>query len=306
MERILVIGGTGLVGNALVRAWAACGHAVAAATYHCHPSEAFRQLDMQDERAVAELLEELRPGVVAIPAANPFVDHCEKNPAETRRLNVDGTLAAARRATALGARVIFFSSDYVFDGRKGLYKESDPVSPLSEYGRQKAEVEERLLALSPRHLVARTAGAFGWQWEPKNFVLQVKSRLERRERMKVVADVRYAPTYVEELASCVVELAARGEGGIFHAVGDETIGRFEFAEAVAAAWSLDAGLLERARSSDFPSAAPRPKESSLDISKLRKALGRTPCGAREGLRRMRAFEAEWRRYAASLPSASSV
>ncbi|MEK7233996.1 MAG: sugar nucleotide-binding protein, partial [Elusimicrobiota bacterium] len=114
--KVLVIGGTGLVGNAVLRAWAAQGAQVSAATYHCHVSEDFVQLDMRDRGRVQALLESHRPAVVAVPAANPFVDYCELHPQETRRVNVDGTLNVARACRDIGARMIFYSSDYVFDG----------------------------------------------------------------------------------------------------------------------------------------------------------------------------------------------
>ncbi|HXS99842.1 MAG TPA: sugar nucleotide-binding protein, partial [Elusimicrobiota bacterium] len=156
--KVLVIGGTGLVGNALLRAWKARGDDVAAATYHCHASGGFLQLDMQDGECVRELLGRHRPGVVAVPAANPFVDYCERHPAETRRVNVDGTLNVARACREIGARMIFYSSDYVFDGSKGVYTEEDAVSPINEYGRQKAETERGVLALDGRHIVIRTSG----------------------------------------------------------------------------------------------------------------------------------------------------
>src|SRR5688572_6024738 len=112
---VLVIGGTGLVGNALVRAWEARNAPVSASTCRRPPSASFRRLDMQNEAEVRSTLAALKPGVVAVPAANPHVDYCELHPEETRRVNVQGTLNVARACAETGARMIFFSSDYVFD-----------------------------------------------------------------------------------------------------------------------------------------------------------------------------------------------
>lgn len=286
----------------MVRAWKARGVPVAAATYHCHPSPYFRQLDMQDAEAVARALGELKPTVVAIPAANPHVDYCETHPEETRRVNVQGTanvLAACRR---LGARAVFFSSDYVFDGRKEVYTEEDTVCPINEYGRQKAEVERLTLASGSRNLVVRTSGAYGWQWEPKNFVLQVRARLSAGERMKVARDLRYNPTYVENLAEIVATLVATGASGIYHAVGADRVVRFDFARQIARAFALDEGLLDPVEGRLFPSAAPRPPDTSLDTAKLRALLPALPIlGTREGLSRMVATQAAWERYAVKLP-----
>lgn len=303
-SKVLVVGGTGLVGNALVRAWTARGHETAAATYHCHPSPGFLRLDMQDEAAVRQVLERFRPQVVAVPAANPHVDYCETHPEETRKVNVLGTLNVARAARDAGARMVFYSSDYVFDGVKGEYTETDPPRPLNEYGRQKAETEAGVLAADPRNLVLRTSGAYGWQWEPKNFVLQVRTRLAAGQRMTVAGDLLYNPTYVENLAEVTADLVEAGAGGIFHAVGAEAVTRYDFAMLVAETWGLDGGLLESVPSARFSSPTPRPKQSSLRTDKIRKAAKTPLMGPSAGLAHMKGAEAAWRAYAKSLPSPS--
>lgn len=299
--KIMVIGGTGLVGNALLRTWTASRAEVAAATYHCHPSGGFLQLDMQDEAQVRALLEAHHPAVVAVPAANPFVDYCELHPAETRRVNVDGTLNVARACKDLGARMVFYSSDYVFDGLKGTYTEEDAPCPINEYGRQKAEAERGVLACDPRNLVLRTSGAYGWQWEPKNFVLQVRKNLSEGKPMRVAA-LRYNPTYVENLAEITAALVAAGAGGIFHTVGAEEVARDEFARRVARAFGLDASLIQTVPAAEFKSPTPRPKQSSLITEKVRRLLpGCPPIGVAAGLERMLAMEREWAVYARTLP-----
>jgi dTDP-4-dehydrorhamnose reductase len=299
--KILVIGGTGLVGNALLRTWTAHGAQVAAATYHCHASGGFLQLDMQDEGRVRALLAAHRPAVVAVPAANPFVDYCELHPEETRRVNVGGTLNVARACREIGARMIFYSSDYVFDGLKGTYTEEDAPNPLNEYGRQKAEAERGVLDCDPRNLVLRTSGAYGWQWEPKNFVLQVRANLSEGKPMRV-SDVRYNPTYVENLAEITAALVTAGAGGIFHTVGADEIARDEFARRVARAFGLDASLIQTVPAADFKSPTPRPKQSSLLTGKVRRLVpGCPPIGVDLGLRRMLAMAPEWAVYARTLP-----
>lgn len=304
--RVLVIGGTGLVGNALVRAWRRRGDDVAAATYHCHPSPDFRQLDMQDAQAVRAVVEDLRPAVVAVPAANPHVDYCELHPEETRRVNVAGTLNVAEACRKAGARMIFFSSDYVFDGHKNSYTEEDAVSPINEYGRQKAEAEAGVLAADPRNLVVRTSGAYGWQWEPKNFVLQIRAKLQARERMKVAADLAYNPTAVENLAEVVADLIDGARSGIYHVVGADRIQRYDFAVKVARAFGLDESLLEPVPSSQFQSPTPRPKSSSLDTRKVRAAASTPLWGVDQGLAHMKQFESQWRDYARRLPGLTSI
>lgn len=291
-EKILVVGGTGLVGNALVRAWLRRGRPVAGATFHRQESAFFHRLDMRDPAAVRKVLAEVSPTLVAVPAANPYVDYCEAHPEETRALNVEGTLNVAGAAKEIGARVVFFSSDYVFDGKKGSYKEEDAPNPLNEYGRQKAQTEAAILALDPRNLVVRTSGAYGWQSEPKNFVLQVRARLRAREPLTVTG-VRYNPTNSDNLADVVVRLCEAGKSGIYHVVGGERIVRREFARLVARALGEDEGLIRAGEPP--PGAAPRPAESSLDTSKVRREAGVELWGAKKGLEEMFAGEESWRR-----------
>ena len=299
--KVLVIGGTGLVGNALVRAWTARGADVAAATYHCHPTSGFLQLDMQQAGAVTSLMQKYRPDIVAVPAANPFVDYCERHPAETRKVNVDGTLNVARACRASGARMIFFSSDYVFDGLRGEYKEDDPPSPINEYGRQKADAEAGVLAMDSRNLVLRTSGAYGWQWEPKNFVLQIKTRLSLGQAMLVANDVQYNPTYVENLAEITASLVAADAAGVFHVVGADKIVRYDFAVRAARALGLNPDLLVGTPQATLASATPRPKESSLRTDKVRATVVPQPIGIDEGLRRMARMKPLWDEYAKTLP-----
>jgi dTDP-4-dehydrorhamnose reductase len=300
---ILVVGGAGLVGDALVRAWRARGAETAAAVLRPR-GPGFLELDMRDAERVRAVLAEMRPRVVAVPAANPHVDECERRPAETRRVNVEGTLNVARACREIGARMIFFSSDYVFDGARGSYTEEDPVSPLNEYGRQKVAAERGVLDADARGLVIRTTGVYGWQAEPKNFVLQVRERLSAGLEMRVAADVRYNPTYAEDLAATVVALCESGASGVYHVVGADALARHEFAARVAAAFGLDARLVRPVPSAEFASPTLRPKLSSLRADKARAAVGTVPGGVDDGLRRMRAFEPAWREHAKSLPAAA--
>lgn len=244
---------------------------------------------MTDPDSIRRTLTERRPDVVAVPAADPYVDGCEREPEKTRRVNVLGTLNVARACRESGARMIFFSSDYVFDGAKGFYTEDDPPSPINEYGRQKAETERGVLSESSRNLVIRTSGVYGWQSEPKNFVLQVRARLSAGQEMRVAGDVRYNPTFCDDLAEITASLAASGEAGVFHVVGADRISRAEFAARAARAFGLDDRLIRPVSSAEFGSIAPRPKESSLRTDKVRAAVGAAPIGVDAGLGRMRAM-----------------
>lgn len=302
--RILVIGATGLVGNALQRVWSGAGAEVVGATYHCHPGPGYRQLDVQDQAAVGRLLESVVPSLVALPAANPHVDQCELEPAATRSVNVVGTLGVAKLCAAAGIPMIFFSSDYVFDGTQEIWTESDAPCPINEYGRQKVAAEEGVMKASGSNLVVRTSGAFGWQWEPKNFVLQILSRLKAGGTMSVSNDVLYNPTWVENLAEITVALAASGQGGIFQVVGADTLYRDAFARLAAEVFGLDPSRILGVSSDVFKAPARRPRKSALSTAKVRAAVKTPILGMAAALALMKEGEAAWRRYAeASLPRA---
>lgn len=288
--KVLVVGSAGLVGNALVRTWQGRGAQVWAADVQTAPAPRRLRLDMCEERSVHAALEKITPDVVAVSAANPYVDYCELHPEETRRVNVSGTLNVARACRELGARMIFFSSDYVFDGAKGNYDEEDAVCPLNEYGRQKAETEECILALSSNNLVIRTASAYGWQREPKNFALQVMKKLLNGEAMPVVSDRHVSPTYAENLAEVTAGLAGMAVDGIFHVVGSDHLTRYEFAHIVAHVFGLDGSRLSPAPAAQFEAPAKRPQDAVLLTDKVRKIVPTPLVGARQGLAHMRSHD----------------
>ncbi|MFA6029908.1 MAG: SDR family oxidoreductase [Elusimicrobiota bacterium] len=301
--RALIVGATGLLGHAFWRHLRGRPGWEAAGTTYDLPLPDLVSLDVRTEGAFSHVLERVRPEVVFFPASNPFVDYCERNPAETRRLNVEATLAAARASRAAGARFVFFSSDYVFDGARGGYCEDDPPSPLNEYGRQKLEVERELARADPSALVVRTSAIYGWELGPRNFVLQVLRSLAAGTPLRCARDQRYNPTWAPALAAAVAELAAAGASGLFHAAGSEKVSRLELARAVAEVFGFDGSRVESVPLSELCPAGgtPRPADSSLDSSRLARRLGRPLAGLREGLRAMKDGRADWEAYARGLP-----
>lgn len=296
--RALILGATGLLGNTLYRRWRSRPGWEVTGTSHLMPLPGFRPLDLLDAAAVRTLIRKLSPEAVITPASNPHVDYCEEHPEETRRLNVEATLAAARSAAEAGARFVFYSSDYVFDGKKRSYREEDEPSPLNVYGRQKLEVERGIAELKGAHLVLRVSGLFGWEMRGKNYVLQVLRRLRSSERVRAALDQVYSPTYVESLAAATAGLLEKGQSGLFHAAGEDAVSRSEFASLVAEAFSFPGGAVEPAAAKDLvkPGGTPRPLRSVLDSSRAAALLGGPILGARRGLEHMRAesdFHKAW-------------
>lgn len=291
--RALVIGATGLLGHALWRGfsarpgWSVVGTSRAARS-------GLERLELLDEKGTAAFIAARRPEAVVIAASEPHVDFCETDPAGTRRVNVAATLAAAAAARRAGARTVFFSSDYVFDGSKGGWTESDAPRPLNEYGRQKRAVEEALAGWGRDALVLRVSGLFGWEFKPRNFVLRAREVLSAGKPLCAPSDQVYCPTYVGDLEGRVARLLELGASGLYHLAGSEAYARDAWAREVAAAFGLDPEPIRGAPTAELPaSPAPRPLRSDLDSARAAALLGSPVPGGRAGLARMRSDAAVW-------------
>src|SRR5713101_7147312 len=145
--RALVIGASGQVGRALCAAFAPRHTVVAASHQHVEPGQQY--VDLGDRESIATLWRDSRPDLVLLAGGMCHVDRCELEPDICRRVNVAGTEAIAQEARASGAMVVFFSTDHVFDGSRGIYLETDPVSPLNVYSESKVQAEEILRRYLP-------------------------------------------------------------------------------------------------------------------------------------------------------------
>lgn len=269
MPSYLLIGAAGLVGGHLHRALH--GREVVAT---CHQSvvEGAVALDITDRDAVRRLVAESHPGTILLAAADPYVERCEREPAATRKVNVEGTRNVAEAAAEVGATLVVFSSEYVFDGSRDLYDEDGPLAPLNEYGRQKVEVEQ-IASGAAQHLICRTSGVFGAEDPRKNFVFQVVDALRDGRSFAVPSDQVITPSDAVSLAHSVVELLDSGARGLFHVAGPERLPRVDFAQRVARVFALNADLLRPVPTAELGLAARRPLRAGLADGKLRAMLG---------------------------------
>lgn len=256
--RMLVTGGAGMLGRAVVAAAVRLGHEVVA--------PASKDLDIRDGDAVRDAVAAADPAAIVNCAAWTDVDGAEA--AEEQALAVNGAGAGnlARAAAETSARVVHVSTDYVFDGEKRApWVESDPVAPLSAYGRTKLAGEREVAAATDEHAIVRTAWLFGAGG--RNFVETMLDLGAGRDEVSVVTDQVGRPTWTEHLAPALVELAERrGDVGVFHADGTGACSWYEFAIEI-----FDrAGLMVRVlpvTSDRFPRPARRPAYSVLDTER---------------------------------------
>jgi dTDP-4-dehydrorhamnose reductase len=248
--------------------------------------------DVTDEAAVRNAVDSVRPTVIVNAAAYTSVDRAEKDLDAAFAVNRDGVANIARAARVGGAGLIHVSTDYVFDGRKPApYLESDPVAPVGVYGMSKAEGEKALQAAMPENaVILRTAWVYGL--EGGNFVKTMLRLGAERDVVRVVDDQRGSPTFADDLASAIIELAGKlapGPSTIYHTAGRGTATWHEVAREIFAASAkrgLAAPRLEAITTAQYPTPAKRPANSVLDCSRLARDFAIELPDWRDGLHRM--------------------
>jgi dTDP-4-dehydrorhamnose reductase len=266
--RAIVIGGSGQIGGWLLHSLSSHGHE-AVGTYNTVAYPGLVHVDGADLAGSAAWLEAQRPNVVFFPAGFTWVDGCEKDPAKARGANLDQPMNVARVAAKLGARFVYYSTDYIFDGRDGPYDETAEPNPLSVYGQAKLEAEQALTELLGEHLlIARTSWVFGPERQGKNFAYQLVRTLRSGKSLTVPIDQISSPSYGPDVAEATVRLVDAGQSGIFHVVGPEVMSRIEFARAIARAFDLDDSLIIGKTTNELGQGAPRPLNGGLLAPKL--------------------------------------
>ena len=254
--RVTIFGASGLLGKALMHEWN--GDTVTGLTSHA--------ADIRDGKRVQQVVQESNPEWIVLTAAYTDVDGCEGNPDLAFAVNSDGAVNVATAAKEVGARLVFLSSDYVFDGKKTTpYETGDARNPQSVYGRTKAEAEIRLLELMPECCIARTSWLFGIGG--KCFPDTILKLAATRPALDVVNDQRGSPTYAVDLAHAIVQLCRKNATGIVHVTNAEDCTWFEFAQEIV----RSAGLTTTVRpvnSQQMARPAPRPAYSVLSPARL--------------------------------------
>ena len=257
--RVLVTGGEGQVGSQFAPLLAA----------HECISLGHGQLDVTDEAEVHAALGSARPDLVIHCAAWTDVDGCEREPDRAHRVNAEGTRLVARGAADAGARLVYVSTDFVFDGAKGApYDERDPTNPINAYGRSKLAGEMHVRRLCPRHYIVRTAWLFGRS--RSNFVAKVLSAARRQTRLRMAHDQLGSPTYVRDLAAQIIKVVDGAPFRTYHVTNSGDASRYEWACEIVRLAKLGVEVVP-IPSSEWQTPAARPADSRLDNRALREA-----------------------------------
>ena len=256
--RITIFGATGLLGKALMREWKeddVTGYGSSDG-------------DIRDEKRVLELVESSRPDWIILAAAYTDVDGCETHRDLAFDVNCRGAANVARAAKQRGSRLLFLSTDYVFDGTKTTpYGIDDPRAPRSIYGQSKADAEVQLGQILPECCIVRTSWLFGTGG--KCFPDTILKLAETRPQLEVVGDQRGSPTYVVDLARAIVQLCRKDAGGIVHITNRGECSWYEFAREIIANSGLQT-IVRETSSDKFVRPAQRPKYSVLSPASLQK------------------------------------
>lgn len=287
--KLLITGASGLYGSKLAQLALAKGIEVYSSDIQSLSVYGnFVKLDISGKIQVDEAFKTIKPDVVVHAATLTDVDKCETNKELAWKINVEGTRNIVEAAKNADSFLIYISTDYVFSGEKGNYKEADKPDPINYYGLTKLKAEEIVQTL-PEYFIGRPSVIYGSTPAAGkvNFALWLIETLRKGERVKIVTDQWNTPTLNTNLSEMTLEVIGRRLTGIYHTCGATRVSRLDFAEQIADAFDLDKSLIDSVLSSQFTWPAKRPMDSSLDTSKAQKILTHKPLIMVEALKQLK-------------------
>jgi dTDP-4-dehydrorhamnose reductase len=289
--KVLVTGANGFVGYYLVKALLEQGYEVLATAMgenrlsFNQPQFHYASMDFTDPFAVHDVFHQHTPGVVIHAGAMSKPDACEKEQWQAYLVNVEGTLNLLSNAEEQKAYFIFLSTDFVFDGEKGMYTEEDERNPINFYGRTKMDAEDAVMEYPFAWSIVRTCFVYGKNHAGRqDFVELIHEKLRTQTFMKIVADQERTPTYVQDLATGIVSMMQRKATGVYHISGEEKYSPYEIALRVSSFFQLDASCLAKVTQSSFTEPAKRPLRTGFIITKAAMQLDFKPVSLEDGLR----------------------
>jgi dTDP-4-dehydrorhamnose reductase len=291
-KRVLVAGANGLLGQQLVKIFRD-DYEVHALGLQPQPrlrdgNFQYHQGDITARPFLRALVQEIVPNFILNAAAFTDVDGSETQREASWRVNVTGVENLLRAAQMIQARIVHVSTDYVFNGKSGPYREDDRPEPLGFYARSKLAGENVLRNSDANYAIARTMILYGTGVEIRpNFVTWLINQLRHGKSVRIVDDQFGNPTLASELAPALRALVESGHRDIYHISGSEVIDRYHFAIKIAEIFDLDARLIQAIKTADLKQASPRPLRSGFDISKAVRALNLKMSGVVGGLQKFK-------------------
>lgn len=276
--KVLITGASGFVGGNFLKSLSKRKECQLIGTYQHHPLKfPFSENVLVDitDRETTLRLEHTQPDLILHCAALANIAQCEANPEEAHRINVAGTKNIVALAKNTGAKLVYISTDSVFDGEKGNYTEADIPLPKTVYGKTKLEGENHCMEANRGCLVARI-NVFGKSHctSALSFAESILDKLKKGERFQGFADAIFTPLYLPYLLETIIDLVAKPAEGIFHITGCEALSKYEFAKKVARVFHFDERLIQKSSIQNISQKISYPKNTSLDNSKMLKLLNK--------------------------------
>lgn len=265
-QKVLLITATSFLGKKLYQILSS--EFTVIGTYHASSKgmQGLVPLDITRETDVTRCIIQHNPDIVVVTAAMSNVDACEQQKEQCHALQVQGIQNIAQQCSQ--RKLVYFSTDFVFDGEKGNYTEDDQPNPQSYYASTKREGEKIVQGIKD-HLICRVAVLYGYDADNPKFINQVIQSLRKHASVKAITDQFRTPTLIDEIAEAVLKLLQKDATGIYHVVGEDRLSFYEMAHSVAEVFSLDARLIQPVNAAQLKQIASRPRDSSLCIERLK-------------------------------------
>ena len=274
--KFLVTGSAGLVGRQVVKDLSET-HEVFSCYNKSKPEFGIpTKMDLLNHEMISNVLSEKNPDIVIHLGAMTAVDLCDTQQDNALKINSQATEILAKECSKINSFMVYVSTDYVFNGNSGLYKENAVTNPLGFYGKSKLLGEKSIQNFSSNWCIARTSTPFGLHPTKKSFPIWVIENLQKQKQIDVLTDQFTSPTYVPSLSRMLIEISERHLTGIIHVAGASKISRYEMASLVSDKLGLDGKLLREISINDIKWEAQRPKDSSLNVSKAISILNQKP------------------------------
>ena len=291
--KILITGANGFLGYYLTEqllaknfSVIATGKGICRLPFDGQQNFVYQEMDFTDPYSVHDVFEKAKPDIVIHAGAMSKPDECEQHQMMAYLVNVEATVQLLMNAEEFKSFFIFLSTDFVFDGKTGMYSEEDSPHPINYYGKTKLEAEEAVKEYEHGWTIVRTVLVYGKNHTGRqNIVTIVKQKLEKGEEYSVVNDQWRTPTYVEDLAKGIVSIVEKRAKGIFHISGKDLLTPYQMAHETANYLNLDKSLIKKATAADFTQPAKRPPRTGFRIDKAKNELGYDPISFDEGLKK---------------------
>jgi dTDP-4-dehydrorhamnose reductase len=295
MVKIVITGSNGLLGQSLLKlllneknAYQVIGFSKGENRSGRDDFE-YHSIDLTDEELLKKTILQSSPNVIINAAAMTNVDRCEIDKSECDKINVELVKLLSQVGAQINAHMIHISTDFIFDGKKGNYTETDKPNPLSYYGMSKLKSEQVLINSKINYTILRTILVFGQVhgMRRSNIVLWVKNMLEMGKEITMVHDQYRAPTYVEDLAmACKISIDKKAQG-IFNISSNQTLSIYKIAQQIAAVFQLNNNLIKPISSLELDQKAVRPSKTGFDLSNTKRNLGIHAKSFKEDLQRFK-------------------